>query len=263
MQRRQLFEWNDSPWAPVALRETIIESLSRALDWGRMLRGMVAPFADFIARAGVDEVLDLCSGAGGPAAILTREFERAGVRPPRFLMTDLQPHPETWARLRDAHPGVIDFVAEPIDATRIPAGVGDGRARVIINALHHFPPSLAGEIVRGACAGSPGVFIAEGFERNPLRFAAFALAGIPALYGNPLLSPRHRLAKAALTWLTPAALIASAWDGVVSTLRVYDEAELRAMVAPLGDAFTWRYGTWDFTPFGRPYYFYGVRSRDD
>ena len=104
------------------------------------------------------------------------------------------------------------------------------------------------------------MFIAEGFERNPLRFASFALAGLPALYVNPLLAPRHRLEKALLTWLTPAAIAASVWDGVVSTLRVYSEDELRAMVAPLGDAFTWRYDTYGFAPLGRPYYFYGVRT---
>lgn len=259
MRRRHLFEFNDSPWAPVALRETIVEALSRTLAWGRVLQGLVEPFADFVARTGASEVLDLCSGAGGPAAILVRELARAGVRPPRFLMTDLQPHPEAWARLRQEHPGVIDFVAEPVDATRIPGDLGAGRARVIINALHHFPPDLAGAIVRGACDASPGVFIAEGFERSPLQFVPFALAGLPALYVNPLLAPRHRLEKVLLTWLTPAAVAASAWDGFVSTLRVYGEDELRAMVAPLGDAFTWRYGAYGFAPFGRPYYFYGVR----
>jgi hypothetical protein len=261
LRRRQLFEFNDSPWAPVALRETIVEALSRTLAWGRMLQGLVEPFREFVERAGASEVLDLCSGAGGPAAILAGELARAGVAPPRFLMTDLHPHPDAWARLRQAHPGVIDFVAEPVDATRIPPGLGAGRARVIINALHHFPPGLAGEILRGACEGSPGVFIAEGFERNPLRLASLALAGIPALYANPVLAPRHGVQKALLTWLTPAALAASAWDGVVSTLRVYGEDELRAMVAPLGEAFTWRYGTYGFAPLGRPYFFYGVRAR--
>lgn len=261
VKRLHLFEFNDSRWAPVALRETVIEALSRALAWGRMQRGMVPPFRDFLAKTGAREVLDLCSGAGGPAAILARELERAGETPPRMLMTDLLPHPEVWATLRDAHPGVIDFVSESVDATNVPAALGAGRARVIINALHHFRPGLAGEIVRGACQDAPGVFIAEGFERSPLRFAAFAPAGVASLLVNPVLAPRHRLAKALLTWLTPIALLVSIWDGLVSTARVYTEAELREMVAPLGDAFTWTYGTWSFTPFGKPYFFYGVRRK--
>ena len=47
----------------------------------------------------------------------------------------------------------------------------------------------------------------------------------------------------------------------MSTLRVYTEADLRSMVAPLGDAFRWEYGTYDFKPFGRGYYFRGVPTR--
>jgi hypothetical protein len=259
LARRHWFELNDSAWAPVALRETIIESLSRALAWGRILQGLVAPFRAFVEKAGVTEVLDLCSGAGGPAAILADEIARAGGRPPRFVMTDLPPHPEAWARVRDAHPGTIDFVAEPVDATRIPRAIGEGRVRVVINSLHHFRPELAAAILRGACEDAPGIFVAEALERNPLRFAAFALAGIAALLANPVLSPRRRFAKALLTWATPIALAACVWDGCVSALRVYTKEDLLAMVAPLGDAFEWTYGTYAFGVGGRGTYFYGTR----
>jgi hypothetical protein len=100
--------------------------------------------------------------------------------------------------------------------------------------------------------------VAEGFERDPLEFANFAVVGLRALLANPLLSPRDRLAKAALTWLTPAALAMSVWDGLVSTLRVYTEAELRALVAPFGGGWDWEYGTWAYPPHGTGYFFRGV-----
>jgi hypothetical protein len=45
---------------------------------------------------------------------------------------------------------------------------------------------------------------------------------------------------------------------VVSTLRIYDEADLRALVAPLGDGFHWTYGTYRHGLLGRGYYFFGV-----
>jgi hypothetical protein len=257
LSRRHLFELNDSPWAPPALREAIIEALSRTLAWGRVLEGLAGPFRQFLHRSGAREVLDLCAGAGGPAAILAAELAKSG-RAPRILLTDLQPHPEAWAALRDAHPGVIDFIAEPVNATHIPAWIGPGRARVIINSFHHFPPALAASILRGACRGAPGVFIAEGFERNPLGLLPFALTGVPALLATPIFTPRRRLQKMLLVWATPVALAASAWDGLVSTLRVYTEEELREMVAPFGDDFEWTYGTWDFPGGGRGYYFYGV-----
>ena len=256
LPRLQLFEVNDQSWIPEPIRDSLIESLSRALDWGRMLRGLAAPFAEFLDATGSDEVLDLCSGAGGPAAVLVHELRRANRMPPRFLLTDLHPHAERWQVLRDREPA-LDFIPEPVDATDIPAALGAGRARLIVNALHHLPPALAGEVLRAACKDGPGIFVAEGFERNPLRFFPIAPMGLVSMFANPWLSPRHRLAK---FMLMPVSLACAPWDGLVSTLRVYTEAELRKMVEPLGDAFEWSYGTWRFPLGGQGYWFSGVRA---
>jgi hypothetical protein len=258
LPRAHLFEWNDLPWAPEPLRDTIVESLSRTLRWGRMLRGLVGPFRAFLAEAGAAEVLDLCAGAAGPARILAEEIRRAGAEPPRFLLTDLFPRTEEWESARAEHPGVLDFEPSPVDATRIPGPLAEGRARMIVNAFHHFPPELARAILADAVRGSAGIFISEMFGRNPLGFLPIALTGLVALAANPLLTRRARLQKALLTWATPVALAVSAWDGVVSTLRVYTEADLREMVAPLGDGFRWEHGTYAVQPFGRGTYFYGV-----
>lgn len=258
LPRLHLFEFNDSAWAPRPLRDTIVESLSRTLSWGHLLAGLVSPFEEFVARAGVDEVLDVCAGAGGPARILVSEIRRAGRVPPRFVLTDLHPQVEAWQASRVALGADIDYVPTPVDATAIPRDVAGRRARVIINAFHHFPPALARAILRDAVDGSAGVFIAEPFDRNPLRFASFIPVGSMALLCNPVLSRRDRLEKALLTWATPAVLAASLWDGVVSTLRVYSRQELEAMVAPLGDRFVWTFGRHAFSPGGRGYYFYGI-----
>lgn len=249
--RLHLFERNDTPWAPAALRETIVESLSRTLDWGRVIRGLAPAFAQFLDRTDATEVLDLCSGAGSPAAILADELRRMGRKPPTFVLTDLQPRVESWRRLKARHGDCIDWIAEPIDASRIPKYVLDGRVRVVINALHHFRPELAGAILRDA---SNGIFVAEGFERSPSGFAPFAFAGIPSLYVNPLVAPDRNVAKALYTWASPIALAASIWDGLVSTMRVYTESKLRRMVDPTGLA--WCYGTYDFFSRGRGYYFF-------
>ena len=257
LPRFQLFEFNDSPWAPAALKEALIESLSRALDWGRMLQGLTAPFGRFLEETGAAEVLDLCAGAGGPAVVLAAALRRSGKTPPRFLLTDLQPHPEAWQALKTADPAAIDFVAGAVDATAIPPALGAGRARMIVNALHHLPPALAGAVLRGACADGPGIFVAEGFERSPLRFFPIAPMGMVAMLANLVLTPRRRLQK---LLLLPVSLLVAPWDGIVSTLRVYTETELREMVAPLGDAFTWSYGTYPFPLGGRGYWFAGVRA---
>lgn len=259
LPRLQLFEFNDAAWAPAALRETVVESLSTALRWGRMLDGLVEPFAAFLERTGSIEVLDLCAGAGGPAEVLAEAMERRG-RATHFLLSDLFPHVEDWEALQAANPARLGFVREPLDATNIPPGVGAGRARVIINALHHFPPALARAVLHGACKDAPGVFIAEGLVRNPLSFAAMAPVGIAALYASPAMARSHRLGRALFTWLTPIALAVSAWDGTVSSFRCYTEAELRDFVRDV-DGFTWEYGEYSHSRFGRGSWFAGVRAR--
>ncbi|HEX4461597.1 MAG TPA: hypothetical protein VIA18_26640 [Polyangia bacterium] len=254
LPRLQLFEFNDVDWAPKALRDTIVESLSRTLEWGHLLAGLVAPFEQFVSDAGVTEVLDVCAGAAGPARILCDEIRRAGRVPPRFWLTDLHPQLEAWEEARFHLPHDIHFVAHPVDATKIPLNVAAGRARVLINAFHHFPPALAQGILADAVDGSAGVFIAEAWDRNPLRFASFMPIGSLALAANPFLSTRNRLQKALLTFASPVVVAASLWDGLVSTMRTYQREELEAMVAPLGDRFVWTWGRHD----GAGYYFYGV-----
>lgn len=256
--RLHLFEFNDTPGVPSFVKDTVIESLSRTLAWGHVLRGLIAPFGRFLEETGATEVLDVGAGAGGPAAVFVAELLAAGVRPPRFILTDLRPQVEAWRALRDRYPEYIDFVEEPVDATRLPPDLVRGRATAIINALHHLPPALARDVLVSSAERSRGVFVVEGFERTPAGFASFIGAGLPALLVNPLLSPRERAKKAVFTYLTPMAVAISVWDGLVSTMRVYSEEELREMVAPLREL-DFVYGTYPIGWFGHGYYFTGRR----
>lgn len=257
LPRLQLFEFNDAAWAPAPLKHQIIQALSRTLRWGRMLDGLVPEFERFVARTGATEVLDLASGAGGPAAILAEAMLRDGHAPPRMLLTDLLPQPEAWSQLRAAHPGIIDFEPSPLDMTAIPASLG-GRPRTIVNALHHFPPGVARELLRGAAEGATGLFIAEVLVRSPARATAVALTGIPALYLNPLLSSGERVQKALWTWPLPLALAAGVWDGAVSSMRIYSEQELRELVQPWGESWEWHFGEFTYLPWGKGTFFWGM-----
>lgn len=259
LPRLQLFEFNDAPWAPAVLRETLVDALSRTLRWGKMLDGLVSPLARCLDQAGTDKVLDLCSGAGGPADVLCDAMVQRG-HDVDFLMSDLYPAVPEWEPLCAANRR-LSFVAEPVDATRIPPHFGEGRVRVIINALHHFPPDVAREVLRGACENAPGVFIAEGLVRNPLSFAAMGPVGILALMATPALAKDKNLARAAITWMSPVALGASIWDGTVSSMRTYLPDELREMTAEL-PGWTWTSGEYTHSRgLGSGNWFSGTRAR--
>lgn len=254
LRRLQLFEFNDAPWAPEPLRDALVETLSRAIRWGKLADGLVDPLHALLQAAGTHEVLDLCAGAGGPAAVIRDAFARRGL-PVHFLETDLFPHVDAWR----GHG--LDFVPTPVDATAIDPALAPGRVRVMVNALHHFPPGLAREVVRGACANAPGVFIAEGLTRNPLSFAAMSPVGLVALLADPLFAKRHRLARAWLTWGSPVSVLASAWDGTVSALRQYTADELREMVSDL-PGWHWSHGEGAHAfGLGRFTWFAGVGTR--
>ncbi|MBK7582399.1 MAG: hypothetical protein IPI67_19635 [Myxococcales bacterium] len=70
-------EFNDLDWVGSDVRDTVVESLSRGLSWGRTLTGMVWPFAEFLDAAGTERVIDLCAGAGGPAEIVVKRVSGA------------------------------------------------------------------------------------------------------------------------------------------------------------------------------------------
>ena len=261
LPRIQAFEFNDLPTIPSALRDTIVESLSLTLRWGRVLRQAVPHFEEFLRRCGTDEVLDLCAGAAGPARILVEEIKGAGRTPPRVVLTDLFPRLEVWGEAVAAHPQAIAIEADPVDATAIPESLSRGRARMVINAFHHFPPSLAQAIVTDAVRCRAGLFIAEGFSRNPLQILNLAFAGLPALFLNPLLAHRENVAKAALTWLTPIVAGVALWDGVVSTLRIHERGDLMAMAEAAGGDYEWEYRPYRYPPLGVGHCFFGVPRR--
>jgi SAM-dependent methyltransferase len=257
LPRLQLIELTDMPWLPTPLRDTVIESLGRTLDWGRMLAGMIDPFCHFVEASGAREVLDVCAGSGGPARVLAAQLASRGQQV-KLVLSDLYPRLGEWRAIAAELGDGVSFIAESVDATAIPQELSRDRARMVVNAFHHFPPELAQAILADAVRSRAAIWISEPFERQPLRFLSFFPAGTAALLATPWLSRERRFEKAALTYLTPLPWAVSLFDGFVSTMRVYSECELLDMVAPLGDGYAWKYGTYDFAPLGRGYYFYGT-----
>lgn len=66
MQRQHLFEFEDAPWLPAAIRDGAIDLLD---EWAARLgvHDALAPvLASVLKATGAAHIVDLCSGAGGP-----------------------------------------------------------------------------------------------------------------------------------------------------------------------------------------------------
>lgn len=74
MKRRQLVELEDLPWWPRVFRDAATDYLVAAIRHARVYDGLVPRLAVAVNRCRAKQVIDLCSGAGGPWPDLLRPF---------------------------------------------------------------------------------------------------------------------------------------------------------------------------------------------
>ena len=109
--RLHLFEFNDQPWLPSSIRNALTAYLYvayRSTPFGALFATQVAAL---MKETGSNKIVDLCSGAGGPVAIVEAELRKAGATP-QTTMTDLFPNKDTA--------GGIPYWPEPVDARHVP-----------------------------------------------------------------------------------------------------------------------------------------------
>ena len=250
MPRLHGFEFHDLSWFPAVLRESTVETLSRAIETSRLLAGPAEALADLLEQTGGKTVLDLCSGAGAPAALFAGELRRRGVEGVRFLVSDLYPNPGAFEALARRHPGSIEGCEAPVDATDVPRDI-DHEVRTIVNAFHHFSPGVARSILEAAVRDRKAILVVEACPRSLGRFLAFLPHLVRAALRNPFRAPRRRLAKFALTYLLPVQPLTGLFDGFVSVGRMHEPFELDRMTDAIGGGYVWRHGVAPYAGWGR------------
>lgn len=233
MGRRHLFEFGDQPWLPAFLRDAMTSYLTFAMRLTGHDKLALAPVVAAVRDSGADTVLDLAAGAGGITDPLVQALEAEGLQT-RVLLADLFPNQDAL-KAAAAHPRV-EAVLEPQDARAVPA---DRKGlRLMVNAFHHLQPDDARQVLASAHAAGQPIVILELVGRE----APFILGMFFTPLGSTLTAPfwkPFRLTNLLFTWLFPVLQGLIAFDGVVSCLRVYDEAELKDLTQGLDD-FTWR-----------------------
>ena len=223
LPRLHLFELEDLPWFPALIRDLATDYL-HFVETKLQLHAPVVPLlAEALTRTGEREIVDLCSGGGGPWLLLHRDLAAAGVGG-HVTLTDRYPNAEAFNSLTSE---AITFESEPVDARHVPARLTG--FRTMFNAFHHFTPKDAQAILRGAAEARQPVGIFELPDRTmrmllPMVF----LTPLIVCLVTPAIRP-FRWERLLFTYLLPAVPFTCWFDGVVSQLRAYSPEELRAM----------------------------------
>jgi hypothetical protein len=239
MRRRHLVELEDLPWWPRAFRDAVTDYLVTHLRVARTYSVIVPRLAAALKKCGSTQVIDLCSGGGGPWPELLPALRRAGADV-SVCLTDLYPNVPALAKISKEVPGVR-FEPEPVSALDVPGRLTG--FRTLFTSFHHFRPEEARAILASAVRAGQGIAVFEATSRAPRVLGMMLGVPLAVWVLTPFVRP-FRWSRLFWTYLVPVVPAAMLFDGAVSCLRIYTPDELRAMAREAGgEAFDWEAGT--------------------
>lgn len=240
MRRLQLLETSDIPWFPAAIRRFETEFLSFLFSTFRVYHPAVPLLKEAMVAVGSDQILDLCSGSGGPLPGIKQLLERKYSLRVKIVLSDKFPRRE-HKDLTHPLPQELDYLIEPVDALDVPAGLN--AFRTLFTSFHHFDPACAKQILADASAKAPGIAVFEATERSLAAVLRELFLPLTVLLLTPFVRP-FSWKRLLWTYLIPAVPVVMLWNGIVSDLRSYTRSELEALVESLEqNSFVWQTGT--------------------
>ena len=234
MRRLHLFEFGDLPWFPRILRDAERAYLTAAYrTWPEIARRWAEAISTVLDPGEPAEILDLCSGSGGP---LPQIIENLADRnyDVRASLTDLYPVPDSRSNPR------IKWLFQPVDATKVPPTLGG--VRTMFSAFHHFRPSAARAILRDAFERRQAICVFESGSGTVTGIASMLGVPLVVLALMPLARP-FRWSYLLVTYLVPLTPFVILWDGIVSMLRIYSPEEMKKLTVDLHRSdYGWEFG---------------------
>lgn len=245
MKRIQLFEFEDFPWFPNFLRICLTRYII-AIHGLLGSRGQIAGLLDrILKRSPQPQILDLCSGAGGPMPgvldILEKEHGHAGLR---LTMSDLYPNTKAAAQINGDGNPQTRYLERSIDASDIPEE--EKGLRTMICSLHHMEPATAKRILADAKdARQPFMAfeISDNSFPKAIWWTAIPINFLMVFLFTPLVRPMS-WQQLVFTYLIPLLPFFIAWDGAVSNARTYTLADMDLLLEGLeSEGYEWERGT--------------------
>jgi len=237
VKRLHLFEFGELEWFPSLLRDMETDLLrfygSRFNPYGPA----VPRLKQVLAQLGCTNLVDLCSGGGGPVVQIHDRLLSAEKYPVSVTLTDKFPNVTAFRQAVWASNGRITGMETPVDATDVPEHLQG--FRTLFASFHHFEPERAARILEDAVRKREGIGVFEFTARSPVMCLAMLLSPLFAWLATPFLRP-FSWRRLLWTYLVPLVPLMVLWDGMVSNLRTYSPTELRELVGRFGSSgYSW------------------------
>jgi hypothetical protein len=232
MRRLNLFEFTDLTWYPRVFRGIQTDYLQFVTAAGTGHKRLIPLFKNALKNSPTAEIIDLCSGSGGPWWHFREQLKQAGLEV-EVTLTDKFPSLELiryWNNT--SHEGVI-YCENPVDARAVPEHLLG--MRTLFEGFHHFNPVDARTILTDAYEKQLPIGIFEASLPWPQAPLIFLLSPIMTLLGyllvTPFIKPR-KFSRFTWTYLLPIVPLATCWDGLASFLRGYSQRDLQKLIEP-------------------------------
>jgi hypothetical protein len=258
LKRFQLFEFCDQTWLKGIWREAYLDGLNVTFKLFKIHQELHRPYSKWMSLANKKEVLEVCSGGGGPIdTILTNIKNEKGLLP-TIILSDLNPDFLAFQKIQNKHPNNIKYINMPVDATETEKLKSELIS--LCSSFHHLPPDLAKKVLSNAYKNSKGIFIREVLSRNPLN-ALSSLFNLLPLMLAPFLSGRISFFKILISTIIPIIPLMIIFDGVVSVLRTYSNDEIiQLMPNEMQKNWVWVKGNTPYMGIFKAPYLYGYKK---
>lgn len=245
MKRIYLFELEDFSWFPQVIRQGMTRLILVMHDLLATHEKIAALLARLLTESKTSQIVDLCSGSGGPMpkvfSILKNTYGFSDIS---LSLTDLYPDLETAEAINKQTETNITYLTQPIDATQIGSALNG--IRTMIASFHHMHPQKAKQILASAQKSHSPICIFELSDNSTpfwLWWLSFPINILTALFITPMVRPLT-WQQLLFTYPIPIIPLCFAWDGAVSNARTYTINDLDELLDGIqSSTYCWEKGT--------------------
>ncbi len=231
LPRMQMFELEDLSWFPQTIRDLATDYLYFMETRFALHKPVVHLLRNFLQKSSAANVVDLCSGAGGPVRAVYEGLLSEGISI-RFTLTDKYPNHSAFRYLSALHPAGISYISDAVDAIKTPGDLVG--LRTMFNAFHHFAPAAARAVLECAVEARQPIGIFEIPERSPATIIPLFFTPLFVAIATPFIRP-FRWRRLLWTYVLPLVPLTCLWDGLVSQCRAYTVSEMLELTRGLSD----------------------------